>query len=149
MTNVSNMNKQQKTRVPQKSLETIMTEYNKKILNEILYARVSKQMKSKGQGKLDLDHATKSVSSDTVNNFKNLQHTIQTNPRIIEYDELYQKLTIQKNLPKSTFWGEIIRAPLEVWALGVEFPGFACRSINGNVASLLCFYKINIGKNAE
>jgi len=104
MTTVSNLNKQQKTRVPQKSLETIMTENNKKILNEILYARVSKQMKSKGQGgKLDLDHATKSVSSDTVNNFKNLQHTIQTNPRIIEYDELYQKLTIQKNLPKSEF----------------------------------------------
>jgi len=103
MTTVTNMNKQQKTRVPQKSLETIMTEYNKKILNEILYARVSKQMKAKGQGKLDLDHATKSVSSDTVNNFKNLQHTIQTNPRIIEYDELYQKLTIQKNLPKSDF----------------------------------------------
>ena len=82
-----------------------MTEYNKKILNDILYTRVSKKMNSKElqQKKADLNHATKSVSTDTVNNFKNLQHTIQTNPRIIEYDELYQKLTIQKNLPERVF----------------------------------------------
>lgn len=32
----------QKIRVPQKSLETIMTESNKKILNDILFSRVSK-----------------------------------------------------------------------------------------------------------
>jgi len=95
-----------KVRVPQKSLETIMTEYNKKILNEILYQRVSKKMNNKEgvqQHRMDLDYTTKTVSTDTISNFKNLQHTIQTNPRIIQYDDLYQKLTAERNVPEKVF----------------------------------------------
>ncbi len=97
----ANMNRN-KTRAPQKSLETVMTEYNKKILNDLLFTRVSKKLNNKDQ-KTDLNHATKNISTDTVNNFKNLQQTIQANPRIIEYDEIYQKLTIQKSLPEKVF----------------------------------------------
>lgn len=101
------MNKQ-KPRMPQKSLEMIMTEYNKKILNEILFQRVSKQMNGNGRDTpnshhRDLNYTTKAVSTGTIGNFKNLQQTMMTNPRIIEYDAIYQKLSDQKNLPGPVF----------------------------------------------
>lgn len=95
-----------KIRVPQKSLETIMAETNKKILNEILFQRVSKQLGVKDpnqQTKFELDYKTKSISTDTVSNFKNLQQTFQANPRIIEFDTLYSKLSVEKNPPERIF----------------------------------------------
>lgn len=124
---MANMNK--KVRVPQKSLETIMTENNKKILNEILYQRVSKKMNSKDgayQNRMDLDYTTKTVSTDTISNFKNLQSTIQTNPRIIQYDDLYQKLTAEKNVPQRVFdfdedRKKIIEAENDYEAIEVNF----------------------------
>lgn len=81
-----------------------MTEYNKKILNEILFQRVSKKLNSPTQNnRLDLDYATKTVSTDTIGNFKNLQHALQANPRIIEYEDLYKKLAVQRKPPEKIF----------------------------------------------
>jgi hypothetical protein len=83
-----------------------MAETNKKILNEILFQRVSKQLSVKDpnqQTRFELDYKTKSISSDTVSNFKNLQQTFQANPRIIEYDQLYSKLSVEKNPPEKLF----------------------------------------------
>jgi hypothetical protein len=91
-----------KIRVPQKSLETIMAENNKKILNDILYQRVAKQMNST-KGFMDLDQKTKNLSNDTIGNFKNLQSTMSGNPRVIEFEDLYQKLNADKSLPKKMF----------------------------------------------
>ncbi len=102
----SNTMSKSKIRVPQKSLETIMSETNKKILNEILFQRVSKQLTVKDpnqQTRFELDYKTKSISSDTVSNFKNLQQTFQANPRLIEYDQLYSKLSVEKNPPEKIF----------------------------------------------
>jgi hypothetical protein len=91
-----------KIRIPQKSLETVMNEANKKILNDILYQRVSKQLKDPN-GNPDIETKTKTISHDTIGNFKNLQLTMQINPKVIQYDDLYQKINAERNLPNKLF----------------------------------------------
>ena len=89
---------------PTKSVDTIMNELNKQILNDILLNKVTKQISNENQNQnIDVQQQTKSISSDTIGNFKNLQKTFISGAGIIKYDQLYQQLSFDKNAPQKIF----------------------------------------------
>ena len=88
---------------PIKSVDTIMNELNKFIINDILLNKATKQISNENKHN-DIKQQTKTISSDTINNFKNLQKTFTNNGAgIIKYDQLYQQLSYDKNAPEKIF----------------------------------------------
>ena len=104
-------NDQKKTNQPQKSQETIRNDMNKKILNDILYYKLTQKPQTpaaptnrSSDTNIDLMTSTQTISGDTVNNFKSLSMQMKPNPKfLIDYNLLNQRLSSLKTSPHHIF----------------------------------------------
>ena len=82
-----------------------MGDANKKLINEMIYKRVSREMQNEQHidDMAEIDLKTRNVSNEAVGHFKILYDSIQANPKLVNYEEIVKRIIADRIAVEKVF----------------------------------------------